>query len=72
MNAGASSTNAKTDPKFQVGDRVERIAGGEWFGMREGDVGTVTEVKPTPNNWSQIRLAEYGGLYSDFNFRKAA
>lgn len=55
--------------KFKVGDLVVRIAGGEWLGLEEGDVASVVEVKPTPNNWCQLRLDGYDGLYSDFNFR---
>lgn len=59
----------KLTPKFSVGDEVVRIAGGEWFGLREGDSATVVEVIDTPQNWHQIRLEGYQGLYSDFNFR---
>lgn len=58
-------------PKFKAGDQVERVSGGEWFGMREGDKAVVAEVKPTPNNWHQLRLDGYDGLYSDFRFKAA-
>lgn len=55
--------------KFNVGDEVERISGGEWFMMGVGDRGIVTEVIPTRNNWSQIKIDGYTGLYSDFRYK---
>ena len=58
-------------PKFKVGDRVVRVSGGLWFGMDEGDAGEIVEVLPTQQNWHQIRIEGYDGLYSDFRFRLA-
>lgn len=57
------------NPKFKIGDEVERISGGEWFGMSEGDRGTVFDVIQATNNWSQIKIKGYGGIYSDFRFK---
>lgn len=56
-------------PKFKVGDEVERVSGGEWLGMEVGDRGVVTEVRPTANNWHQIKIDGYYGLYSDFRYK---
>lgn len=56
-------------PKFKVGDEVERVSGGEWLGMKVGDCGVVTEVRPTANNWHQIKIDGYYGLYSDFRYK---
>lgn len=58
-----------SESKFQVGDLVERVSGGEWLGMEEGDRANVLEVRPTPNNWSQLILDGFDGLYSDFRYR---
>lgn len=55
--------------RFKVGDEVERVSGGEWLGMAEGDTGTITEVIPTENNWALIKVSGFDGVYSDFRFR---
>lgn len=59
------------EQRFKAGDQVKRVSGGEWLGMREGDEGVVTEVIPTPNNWSQLRIDGYAGIYSDFRYALA-
>jgi hypothetical protein len=56
-------------PKFKVGDEVERTSGGEWLGMEVSDRGVVVEVKATANNWHQIRIDGYYGVYSDFRYK---
>jgi hypothetical protein len=58
-------------PKFKVGDEVQRTSGGKWLGMEVGDRGIVTEVRATANNWHEIRIEGYHGLYSDFRYKLA-
>lgn len=62
--------NEKTS-KFQPGDTVERVSGGNWFCLSEGDTAVVSEVIRTSFGWSHLKLEGYTGLFSDFRFVQA-